>query len=93
LAAPPLVGLRPVSSGKIRQGKALPHTRGQRPHEGQSRKSRQSVAEDLFDLVGWDHFELGVGAISRLLVRSPTPELGRVAKTIALHVLVRHFNH
>src|ERR1700752_1412760 len=48
------------------------------------------AAEDLFDLVRCDDFELLVGAVGGFFVGAPAAELGGVTKTIALHVFVSY---
>ena len=56
--------------------------------------SRSDVAgEDRFQLVRRDDFELRVGAIARLLVGAPSPELRHMAEAGALHVLVCDFDY
>ena len=49
--------------------------------------------EDRLELVWGDDFELGEGAVAGLLVGAPAAELGRVTKTIALHVIVGNLDH
>src|SRR5215471_8137823 len=49
------------------------------------------MGEDGSQFLGWDHFELGVGAVAGLFVRSPSAELRHVTEAAALHVLVRNF--
>src|SRR5215813_12190356 len=49
------------------------------------------MGEDGCQFLGWDHFELGVGAVAGLFVRSPSAELRHVTEAAALHVLVRNF--
>src|SRR5690349_22734068 len=48
--------------------------------------------KDLLELLRRNDFELRKGAVARTLVRSPTPELRRVSKPSALHVVVRDFD-
>src|SRR5262245_17810888 len=47
------------------------------------------VREDRGELVRRDDFELRVGAVGRLLVGAPAPEVRDVAEARALHVIVR----
>ena len=48
-----------------------------------------SVGEDRFQFMRRDDFQLFERAVRRLLVCAPATELCGVAKTIALHVVVR----
>src|SRR3954454_12292022 len=48
--------------------------------------------EDVGDLFGRDDFELGVRAIAGRLVEAPAAELGGVAETVALHVVIGDFD-
>src|ERR1700677_2982364 len=41
----------------------------------------------------WNHFELRVGAIARLLVRPPSSEVRHVPEARALHMFVSYFHH
>src|SRR5687767_1778717 len=52
-----------------------------------------SGGEDRFQFVGWDDFKLREGAVFRFFVGAPAAELGRVAKALALHVIVRNLDH
>src|SRR6185369_2626827 len=52
----------------------------------------RSAAEDLSDLGGRGHVELVVAALFRALVRAPALEVGRVAETRALEMVVRDFD-
>src|SRR5687767_14656997 len=49
--------------------------------------------EDLVELVGWGDLELVVAAIPRLLIRPPAQEGRRMAKTVALEVIVLDLAH
>ncbi len=44
--------------------------------------------EDAHQLLRWNDLELIVGTVCGWLVRTPAPEVGEVAKAVALHVLV-----
>src|SRR5579863_10472355 len=44
-------------------------------------------------LVRWNDFELGIGAVARLLVVAPSTEMRHVPETSALHVLVCDFDN
>src|SRR5262249_32583751 len=50
-----------------------------------------AMGEDGCQFLGWDHFELGVGAVAGLFVLSPSAELRHVTEAAALHVLVPNF--
>jgi hypothetical protein len=49
--------------------------------------------EDRGQLLRWDHFELSIGAVRGLLVRSPATKLCRVTEAISLHVIIGDFDH
>src|ERR1700677_4314153 len=61
---------------------------------GKRGEHRSALAgEDLHQLLRWNHFELGIRTVARLLVRAPSAKLRHVAEAAALHVLVRHFDN
>ena len=45
--------------------------------------------KDSRELVRGDDIQLGIGAVVRLLVAAPAPELRRMAEAVPLHMLVR----
>ena len=51
------------------------------------------MGENRGQFLRWNHFELGVCAIARLFVASPSAELRDVAEAAALHVIVGDFNY
>jgi hypothetical protein len=66
------------------------------PHDLLRMKMPQLSAaggENFRQLLWWDHFQLLVSTIPRLLVRAPPSELRHVPETAALHVLVSNFHH
>ena len=52
-----------------------------------------TATEDLCQLLRRDNFELGIGAVARLLVRAPPSKLRYVTEAAALHVVVSDFDH
>src|SRR5262245_28768757 len=51
-----------------------------------------TATEDLRQLLRRDNFELGIGAVARLLVRAPPPKLRNVTEAASLHVVVSDFD-
>jgi hypothetical protein len=49
--------------------------------------------ENRFQLVRWNDFKLRVGAIARLLVGTPLPELRHMTESRALHMLVCNLDY
>src|SRR6476660_267168 len=49
--------------------------------------------ENRLQFFGRDHFELIVGAIPWLLVGAPSAKLRGVTESIALHMIIRNFDH
>src|SRR5271167_3512139 len=49
--------------------------------------------ENRFQLVRRNDFKLRVGAIARLLVATPLPELRHMAESLALHMLICNFDY
>ena len=49
--------------------------------------------ENRFQLMRLNDFKLRVGAIARLLVGTPLPELRHMTESRALHMLVRNFDY
>ena len=49
------------------------------------------VRKNHCQLLRRDDFELGKSAVGWCFVRSPTTELGRMTKSVSLHVVIRDF--
>jgi hypothetical protein len=49
--------------------------------------------ENRRQFVRWNHFELCVGTVARLLVRPPSSKVRHMPEACALHVLVGYFHH
>src|SRR6185312_16841622 len=78
-------------------GRVAARTGEARPGRGSGnalRKSRNSPSarEDLLQLLRRDHLQLRIRTLFRRLVLAPAAELRSVAKAVALHVVIRHFN-
>src|SRR5467141_630372 len=52
-----------------------------------------TVRENRGQLLRRNHFELGIGAVGRLLIHSPSAKLRGMAKAASLHVVVSNFEH
>jgi hypothetical protein len=49
--------------------------------------------ENRFQLLRRNDFELGIGAVAGLFVRSPSAELRRMTESASLHMVVSDFHH
>src|SRR6516225_11358430 len=63
--------------------------RSTRPDRAGSAASRK----DRHQLLRWNHFELRVGAVARLLVGAPSSKLRHVTEASSLHMLICDLNH
>src|ERR1700722_9948226 len=52
-----------------------------------------AAGEDRGQFVRWNHFQLCVGAVARLLVRPPSSKVRHMPEARALHMLVSYFPH
>src|ERR1700734_3306982 len=52
-----------------------------------------AAREDRGQFMRWNHFQLRVGAITRLLVRPPSSKVRHVPEARALHMFVSYFHH
>src|SRR5262245_55949279 len=51
------------------------------------------ATKNRHQLLRWNHFELGIGAIGGLLVRAPSAKARHMTEACALHVFVSDFDH
>ena len=58
-----------------------------------SQDAQRPAGENRHQLLRRHHFELGIGAVARLLVGAPPAKLRHVPEAGALHVLVGDFDH
>src|SRR4029079_2856615 len=49
--------------------------------------------ENRLQFFGRDHFELIVGAVLRFLVGAPSAKLRGMTESVALHMIIRNFDH
>src|SRR5258708_6902458 len=75
------------------RGKASPSAYFPKSLQIITQRSFSEVQKDGFQLVRRDDFKLRVGAIARLAVGAPPPELRHMTEARALHVLVRDFDY
>lgn len=52
-----------------------------------------TVRENCCELLRWNYLELGISAVDRLLVWSPSAEVRHMTEAASLHVLVSDFHN
>src|SRR6202035_3355270 len=79
----------------IRRGNGVRSALRRLPRMTRERVWRASptAGENRHQLLWRNNFELGIGAVARLLVRAPPSKLRHVTETGALHVFVSDFHH
>src|SRR5216683_2348356 len=56
-------------------------------------KASAAAGKNRHQLLRWNHFELGIGALARFFVVAPPSKLRRVTEASALHMLISDFHH
>ena len=56
-------------------------------------EAQRLAAKNRHQLLRWNHFELGIGAVAGFFVGAPPSKLRHVAEAGALHVLICDFHH